>query len=132
MPFDPLSTNAVLSLADRAEASLRAYFDSVAHRPGAEHWDSLRAILATIQRMADGTCNERVYLASLDCGTGKSQATAHATKTLVEDPAYRQVGVVVCVGRLSEVEPLVDAMALPEGALAVLTSSAALNQLGLA
>ena len=57
----------------------------------------------TIQGMADGTCSERVYLASLDCGTGKSQATAHATRTLVEDPAYRQVGVVVCVGRLSEV-----------------------------
>lgn len=120
------------SLAETALASLRAFFNGVNHHPGEEHWAALEDIALTLEAMATGTCEQKVLLSSLDPGTGKTQTVAHFAGALVRDPAFRETGMVVCVGRITEAVALAHDLNLPSGALAILTSDPTANALGAA
>ena len=110
--------------------SLRAFFDSAGHRPGEEHWAALQQVAQTMEAMALGTCPAKIMLSSVDPGVGKTQTVAHFARTLVADAARRDVGMVICVGRLTEAKALADDLCLPAGSLAVLTSDAEVNARG--
>ena len=118
------------SLAANTMAALGQDFAAWGHHPSAEHMDALSDIARTLGDMADGCCDEAVYLSAVDCGVGKSQTVAHFARALVVSPAHKDVGMVICVGRLDEVEAMVAELALPQITVGVLTGDASLNALG--
>jgi len=128
----PLDTSPAISgpLSARALATLGSYFGHRNHYPSEAHWQALREIAGTIQAMADGTATPTIFLSSCDCGVGKSQTAVHMFRALMGDPSYDDVGVIVCVGRLSEAESLAADLQAPAGKLAVATSNVMVNQTG--
>ena len=130
MPFEYTHAG---SLAERGIASLREFYGQGANDPSEAVWDSLRAIASTIQSMADGTAERRVFLSSCDPGQGKSQTVIHTTAALVADPAYAHVGVLIGVGRLTEAVAIAQnlrTLGLPDKTLAVATSDEEVNAEG--
>jgi hypothetical protein len=93
-------------------------------------WAALGQNLAILDSMAEGTCTPHVYLSSLDPGVGKTQSIVHFVRTLLQSPEHRGVGVLICIGRLDEIEGLVKTMKLSPADFGVLTSDANLNRLG--
>jgi hypothetical protein len=105
MPFDPLlpvvpSSTEPGSLTTATMQSLRASYAAIGNHPSEEHLAALEAVAATMEGMANGTCAPVVYLAALDPGIGKSQTAKHFARALVGSKAHRDVGMVVCLGRL--------------------------------
>ncbi len=119
-------------LASAAMASLKAFYTASNNHPSQEHLAALAAVARTMEAMADGTCPPSVLLAALDPGIGKSQTAIHFARALVSSAAHRGAGMVICLGRLSQVRDMAKALSLPEGSLAVLTSDAACNALSAA
>ncbi len=119
-------------LTARTMADLAAFFAAGDHRPSRKHLAALRATARVMEDMADGCCPDRVYLAAIDCGIGKTQTTVHFAQALAASPGHQEAGMVICVARLSQVRDLAAALDLPHGSLAVLTSDPALNALGAA
>lgn len=100
------------------------------HRPSEQTYRALGELVGTLTAMAKGTAEPKFHLSSLDPGQGKTTCIAQFTKTLVEWPIYDHVGVLICVGRLSEIEKLVAEMKLPPSMFACLTTDDAINALG--
>ena len=127
---EPAASTSSRLLADAVMASLAAFFSTRDHRPSAEHWHALRAIAETMEDMADGVAESKVFLSSVDPGGGKTQTVAHFARALVASAAHQNTGMVICVGRLAEAEALVAALDVPRDRLAVLTSRDSTNALG--
>lgn len=89
-------------LASQTIHSLRAFFQTTQHHPSPEHWEALEDIARTLEAMADGDCPTRVFLSAIDPGIGKSQTTLHFAKALMNSQSHAQVGMLVCVGRITE------------------------------
>lgn len=123
MPSEPLETHPEASLRARTLASLETTFARLDHRPSPAHWAALSDIASTLEDMARGTCPPKVMLSSCDPGCGKTQAVAHFARTLVTDQAHRHVGMLICVGRLTEIDALLADLALPENRVATFTST---------
>ena len=98
------------TLSETAEHILRNTFAEHGHSPAEAHWDALREIPTTMQAMADGTAEPNVFLASLCPGLGKSSAVVATAVALTTMEAYRDVGILVAVGRLAEAQSLIKAM----------------------
>lgn len=120
------------TLATETLRKLARYFATKGHRPSPSMWHALADLAYTLEDMAEGRAAPKFYLSSLDPGVGKTQTISHFVDVLLSQPAYEDVGVVVCVARLSEVEPMVRSMAVPAEMLSVLTSDDKLNALGAA
>lgn len=118
------------ALSARALTTLRAFFDERDHRPSADHWRALSEIVETLEAMADGRCAAKVYLSSCCPGLGKSQSVIHFARALASDPGRQKVGMIICVGRISEAETIATELRLPPGKLAVWTSDEAVNAIG--
>lgn len=120
------------SLAQRAFEELREDFVRFGHYPNQAMFEALYAVLETLQRMADGTCPPSVYLSSLDPGVGKTQTLICFVKALLssKEQRHQDVAVLLCVGRLEDVEKMVGAVGLNPEDFAVLTSDETLNALG--
>lgn len=123
-PAGPLTTAAM--------ASLKAFYAASNNHPSQEHLAALEAVAQTMEAMARGTCPPSVHLAALDPGIGKSQTAIHFARALVSSAAHRGAGMVICLGRLSQVRDMAKALSLPQGSLAVLTSDPACNALSTA
>jgi len=93
-------------------------------------WSALADLTVALEAMAHGDAPAKFFLSSLDPGVGKTQTVTHFVDTLLSQPSYSGVGVVICVARLSEIGGLIDDMAIPFDNLAVVTSDATLNALG--
>jgi hypothetical protein len=118
------------TLADTTISSLRAFFAQSGHRPSGDHWEALRDIAATMERMADGCCEPKVFLSAVDPGVGKTQTVVHFARALIADPMRRQTGMVVCVGRISEAVAFAGALGADRKHFAILTGDAVANALG--
>jgi hypothetical protein len=110
-------------LSRRTMATLRRYFDERDHDPSPDHWEALADVARTLEAMADGTASPNVYLSAIDPGVGKTQTLIHFARTLVASPEHAHVGMVICVGRLTEAQAIAEALEIPAGKLAVLTPS---------
>jgi hypothetical protein len=129
-PFDHPRLDHSGHLAAETLRNLARYFATKGHRPSPAMWEALTDLALTLEAMAEGRAASKFFLSCLDPGVGKTQTITRFTDTLLSRPDYEDVGVVICVGRLSEVATLVDAIAVPEDILSVLTSDATLNALG--
>jgi hypothetical protein len=93
-------------------------------------WDALQDLAETLEAMADGTAADKLYLSSLDPGVGKTRTIVAFIDALLSSPLYQDVGVLVCVARLSEVKNLAEDAGIPDIDLAVVTSDEKVNALG--
>ena len=110
--------------------TLRAYFNQQNHHPSADHLRALEDVAGTMEDMANDTALPKVYLSAIDPGVGKSTTVIHFARALVASPQHRDVGMLICVGRLDEAEALARTIGIPPDKLAVLTSRDELNALG--
>lgn len=117
-------------LAHQTIHSVARYFHDKGHSPSPEMWEALEDLALTLEAMANREAQSKFFLSSLDPGVGKTQTIAKFVDVLLSRPEYAHVGVLICVGRLTEVEKLVHEMAVPAQMLAVLTSDERLNALG--
>ena len=81
-PQGPLTT--------RAMTTLRAFFDAAGHNPSVDHWRALEAIASTMEDMADGCCERRVFLSAVDPGVGKSSDRAPLREGVARLPCAPQ------------------------------------------
>ena len=125
-----LASGPVQSLASRSIASLRTFFATRGHRPSQDHWRALEALAATMQDMAEGTAEPRIFLSACDPGVGKTRTVVHFARGLVASPAHGSVGMLVCVCTIAEAMALAAALQDIRDSLAVVTSDAAANALG--
>jgi hypothetical protein len=122
MPFDADATLAPGLLTHATLQRLRTYFDRQSHYPSPDHWEALEQVVSTMEAMANGTAPAKVFLPSLDCGVGKTTATINFAQSLVQSPGHRDVGMLICVGRLTEATAIAETLNISANRLAVLTS----------
>lgn len=124
------TTSKLGPLAKASLTSQYSFFESKGHSPSRDMWEALAASTSVLERMSNNDCPPRVYLSSLDPGVGKTQAIVHFLRSLLASPEHRNVGVLVCIGRLDEVEALTTEVGLSQEDFAVLTSNKEINGLG--
>jgi hypothetical protein len=83
-----------------------------------------------MEAMAGGKCPPKVFLSAIDPGVGKSQTVIHFARALLLSDAHRRVGMIICVGRIVEVEALADELNDQRDKLAILTSDETTNAKG--
>lgn len=99
------------TLADTAEAILRATFEGYDHHPSPAHFEALQDILTTVQAMADEAAEPTVHFSPVSPGIGKSQALQAAARALTVLPDYQDIGMVICVERIEEAADYAKAFA---------------------
>jgi len=110
---------------------VRQFFEKeTQHRPSPFHYAALESITDTLAAMAEGRVDPKVFLSSLDPGVGKTTAVSAFVETLIADPTYSHVGVMICVARLDEINGMLQRMGVPKEHVAVLTSDKEVNALG--
>jgi len=121
-----------LSLADHAFGLLMQEFKARGHTPSDRMHLAIRDVLSTLEAMAEGTCQEQVFLSSLDPGVGKTSAVVSFLKALRMSPRFdhQDTAVLVCLSRLEQIEDMIRATGLTKDEFAVLTSDDGLNALG--
>lgn len=90
---------------------------------------AINDVAKTLEAMAEATCEPSVHLSSLDPGVGKTTTLIEFLKCVASSDDHHDVGVLVCVSRLSEVGRLVKEAGLHEDDFAVLTADAQINDL---
>ena len=122
---DTVTTTTDGALSARTMEWLNAYFAEKDHHPSTEHLAALKDIADTMERMADGVCDQKVFLSSVDCGVGKSSTALAFVRTLMNSPDHSHVGMIICVGRLAEAEALASELTAYQDCIAVLTHETA-------
>lgn len=115
------------ALTKLTEGSLRETFATFDHHPGENQLAALRDLAATMETMADGELAPQYYLSCLAPGMGKTQTIIHFVKHLLASAEHADIGVILFVGRLAEIQTLVAEMSLPKESFAVLVNPAAEN-----
>lgn len=115
-----------MSVSEQTLDDLRRAFEAYKHEPSVQMWEALRHVAETIEKMAEGKLDAGTfYVSSLDPGVGKTQTIVHSVRNLSRD-----VGVLICVSRLAEIETLIGAMELGANEVGVYTSDDQINALG--
>ncbi|CAA2141966.1 hypothetical protein [Hyphomicrobium sp. ghe19] len=116
----------------RALSTMRTRFEAVGHKPSAAQWEALEDLVRCLDSMAMGTAKQTVYLSSLDPGLGKTTALKCYLHQLLAQhlPPYSEVGCLICLNTLDEVERLIDDVGIPEDMLGIWTSRSDLNVRG--
>lgn len=113
-----------------AEVLVTRFFRSI-NRQGSSEFQIARAILlSTMQEIVLGIAEPKIYLSALDPGVGKTITLTKFIRSLLCWKYYDNVGVLICVSRLTEVKRLVEEIGVPPDSLAVLTKDEELNKLG--
>ena len=112
-------------------ARLRGYFDAKGQHPSEDMWTALTELASVLEAMAEGRCPQKFFLSSLDPGVGKTQTVTHFLKALTASTDHLDVGVLICVSRLDEIDRFVAEMELARIDYAVLTSDQERNKLGI-
>jgi hypothetical protein len=118
------------TLASATITAMRTNFAAIKHAPTPKMWTALQDVSDTLESMAEGTAAPLVYLSSLDPGVGKTTTVIHFIRVLLASPEHSDVAVLVCVGRLDQIDAIVREAALSSTDFAVLTSDDKLNDLG--
>lgn len=126
------------AFADAAEARLRAFFAGLPNKqdPDDNMWAGLREIISIYAGQIYGGIEQKFYLSSLATGLGKSSALVECVKLHVSKPELRDVGAVIFIEQLHQIDKIVRDMELTEDRYACLTMNDAengprLNTLGL-
>jgi hypothetical protein len=93
-------------------------------------WTALADLVSTLEAMANGEAQPKIYLSSLDPGVGKTTAVRFFLDVLLSKPYHQDAGVLLCVARLDEVKNLVESIGIADEMLCVLTSDTKVNDLG--
>ncbi|WP_025897482.1 hypothetical protein [Sneathiella glossodoripedis] len=113
----------------------RFFNQETEHRPSEETYIALKAIATTLSTMALGEATHKIHLSSLDPGSGKTVTITQFVKTLSafskDYPELDDVGVIVFLSRLEEIEKMVKEMSLAPSDFACITSDPEINELGL-
>ena len=115
------------SLSAMALASMRKSFADRDHFPSISQWEALAAVVRTLEQMADGALEEAAYLSSLDPRVGKTQSIIHSIRALLKLDRYGNVGVIICLSRLAEIQTTADEMRLADEQFAVLVANTEAN-----
>jgi hypothetical protein len=121
-----------LGLVSRTLLSMQDKFQNNGHCPSSEQWDALADLVNCLDGMARGTAEKTVYVCSLDPGLGKTTALkCYVDQLLTQqlDP-YSDVGCLICLNTIDEVQRLIEEIGIPKDMLAVWTSRDDLNRLG--
>src|SRR5690349_14443110 len=110
--------------------STQILFATLGHNPSQSIWEALQDVIDTLVRMAEGQATPAYYLSSLDPGVGKTSVVLQFLRSLVSSEDHREVGALVGVSRLDEVQTYAQGAALEPSQFAVLTSNDDLNALG--
>lgn len=124
------------TLTEETMTNVRNFFNnSTKHRPNEETYEALTDIAETMEAMANGTAEPKIYLSSLDPGTGKTTVITQFIKCLSgrskTNPALNEIGVIICLSRLEEIRKMVAEMGLDNSEFACLTADSEVNGLGL-
>lgn len=121
-----------LGLVQHALATMKTRFDMIGHQPSDTQWEALEDLLTCLDDMAMGSAKKTVYLSSLDPGLGKTTALKYYLDKLLAQhlPPYSEVGCLICLNTLDEVERLIDDVTIPKDMLGVWTSRDDLNHRG--
>lgn len=123
--------NSLGPLAKQTILDLYSFFQEYTrHRPSKAMWEALVDLASTLECMVNGECESSFYLSSLDPGVGKTQTISRFIRVLLASSDHQNVGVVICVSRLSEIESLVADMGLNKDDFGVFTSDKDMNRLG--
>ncbi|MPQ96222.1 hypothetical protein [Thioclava sp. JE_KL1] len=95
----------------------------------ADQIKALQAVADCLGDMAEGRAAPRLHVSSLDPGMGKTTLLARFLHEVSVSPDHDDVGLVVFVSRLDEIERLVSDADLHPADFAVLTSNPGLNRL---
>ena len=117
-------------LTERTLSALRATFAGYGHEPSPAMWVGVRALVEILEGMTRGTVEPLAYLSSLDPGVGKTEAVVHFVRQLCASPRHDDVGVLICVSHLKEINVLVENMGLARHEFAAYTTDEATNALG--
>lgn len=105
------------SFVERTISDLRKTFASHDHKPSPQMWSAIKDIARTIGEIISdqSQLTPTFYVSALDPGVGKTQTIVHAIRNLPKD-----VGVIICLSRINEVNTLVKDMRLHTSEFAVL------------
>jgi hypothetical protein len=81
-------------------------------------------------KMAVGICKPAPHLSSLDPGVGKTTAVLHFLRVLLASPQHFDVGALICIPRLAEIESIVGEAGLSDDHYAVYSRDDNMNALG--
>ncbi|MER9351620.1 hypothetical protein [Mesorhizobium sp. M0227] len=113
-----------VSLTDRVMADLHKVFEQSGHNPSDAQWQGLQDLISHLEAMANGAAKSLYYLSPLDPGVGKSQSIIHFVRRLMESEGHKEASVLICLGRLAEIKPMVEQMALKKDDFAILVETA--------
>jgi hypothetical protein len=85
------------SLSDKTLAELKAFFDAKGHRPSQAMWTALTELASVLEDMAEGRCEPKMFLSSLDPGVGKTQTVTHFIRALTSSKEHLYRGPDLCV-----------------------------------
>src|SRR5215212_4181101 len=77
------------------------------HRPSRRMWRGITDLADCLQRMADGECEPRFYVSSLDPGVGKTQTVIHFLRALLASREHDHVGVVLFFYTKQQIEEVI-------------------------
>lgn len=120
------------SLVDLSINSLQETFGHRGLFPTPEMWTALKAAVQTMSDMADGICPPAYYVSSLDPGVGKTTAMIHFLRELIRSEDHQDVSALICLGRLEQIDKVIQEAGLLDQDFAVLTGkdNIELNALG--
>lgn len=105
------------SFTDKTIIDLRESFGKLNHKPSPQMWSAIKDIARTIEEIVAERDNptSTFYVSALDPGVGKTQTIVHAVRNLPKD-----VGVLICLSRINEVNTLRNEMRLDRNEFAVI------------
>lgn len=112
-------------LAERTIEAVKLFFaDGDKSNPSPDHYAGMEEIAKVVQAMAEGDdCLGRDFLiSSLPTGIGKTTTIREAIRQIVRTPEYDDVGVIVFLSRVEEIEKLIAGVGLGEAEFATIVS----------
>lgn len=97
------------------------------HSPSQDQQIGLNALRYTLTAIASQQAENAIYLSSLDPGVGKTTAVMNFAHELTMSRDFEEVGMLICLPRLNEIERVLKGSLLKEVDFAVLTSDPKLN-----
>jgi hypothetical protein len=85
-------------------------------------WRGIEDLAKCLERMAEGECEEKFFLSSLDPGVGKTQTIIHFLQALLASPRHQHVGVVVFLFTKQQIKDVVQEAGLQRSDFDVLAT----------
>jgi hypothetical protein len=122
--------DAAIWLTERTMAAMRQSFAGFGHFPSDAQWAALTAAVRVMADMASGIAEPKAYLSAIDPGVGKTEAVIHFARELLASPDHRDVGALICIGRIEQIKAIASDPRLPPADCAVFTTDVEANAHG--